>query len=196
MTPTLEEFLREETQKRGLRFYFDTTVILDLLRPSRRPGAPSSVELLDLAIANQWECVSSYFALMEALDIEQENMWFRKKIRVGEDVDSLLRRRNKRDPLTPQAIGRVESQLGRFINEVQDFISWVVLDEAGWDETLELAIRNNIRAPDCIHVAAAMTANCNMFITSDEVVGDLAEHYIRTANPIEMIAALRRITST
>lgn len=86
MSPTLDEFINEAVQREGLRFYFDTTVILDLLRPKRRP---ESHELLDVARANKWKCVSSFFALMEALDIEQENMWFRSRIRAGEDVDSL-----------------------------------------------------------------------------------------------------------
>ena len=194
MMPTLEEFVKEEIQEHGLRLYFDTSVILDLLRPNRRP---QSQELLDLTMANDSECTSSYFALMEALDIEQENMWFRNKIRAGEDVDSLLRRRQKRDPLSPQASGRLFNQMyGRFVKEKQDFISWVILDEEAWDEALRLAMTSNIRAPDCIHVAAAVTMNCNMMITSDEILRDLANQHVHTANPIQMTALLNRISGS
>ncbi|OGO47465.1 MAG: hypothetical protein A2W34_00045 [Chloroflexi bacterium RBG_16_64_32] len=197
MTPELDDFLREAIADQGLHIYFDTTVILDLLRPDRRLDAQNSVELLDSAIANKWQCAASYFALMEALDIEQENMWFRSRIRAGEDVDSLFRRRRKRDPLSPQASGRLSNQLYRkFVEEVQDFISWATFEAEGWEQALELAMTSNMRAPDCIHLATALASDCNILITSDTVLRDLAQPYIRSAFPPEMVAGLRRAAAS
>ncbi len=178
----------------GLSLYFDTTVILDLLRPARRPLARHSVELLERALESEWRCTSSYFALMEALDIEQENMWFRNRIRAGEDVDALLRRRRKRDQLSRQAHGRVSNQLyRRFVEEVQDRISWVALDNEAWEQALTLAMSSSIRAPDCLHVATATADGCHLFVTSDEILRELAEEHIRSANPVQVLAAVRRI---
>jgi len=196
MTPTLEEFIDELLQREQPRLYFDTTVILDLLRPKRRP---QSHELLDLARGNKWECVSSYFALMEAFDIEQENLWFRARIGAGEDADLLLRRRKRRD-LARQALGRVSVRLYRkFREDLQDFISWAILDDEGWEEALRLAMNTNVRAADCIHVAAALTAKCSLFITSDEALRDLAQEYanlageyVRTASPVQALAVLEK----
>lgn len=189
MTATLQDFIHDLLQKEEPRLYFDTTVILDLLRPERRP---QSHELLDLARGNEWECISSYFALMEAFDIEQENLWFRARIAAGQDADLLLRRRQRRD-LATQALGRVSARLYRkFREELRDFISWAILDEDGWEEALRLAMSSNIRAADCIHVAAALTGGSNLFITSDEALRDLALEYIRTANPVQALAVLRR----
>ncbi len=197
MTTPLDDFVREAIADQGLRIYFDTTVILDLLRPERHRSAQDSVDLLDLAEENKWECAASYFALMEALDIEQENMWFRSRIRAGEDVDRLFRRRRKRDPLNPRSLGRLSNQLYRkFVVEVQDFISWVNFEEEGWEQALDLAMRSNIRAPDCIHLATALVTGSNMFITSDEELRDLARQHIQTAKPAEMIAVLRRAAAT
>ena len=194
MTSPLDDFVRKAVADQRLRIYFDTTVILDLLRPDRHSGAQDSVDLLDLAIGNKWECAASYFALMEALDIEQENMWFRSRIRAGEDVDRLFRRRRKRDTLSPQSLGRLSNQLYRkFVIEVQDFISWVTFDAKGWELALELAMTSNIRAPDCIHVATALAAGSNMIITSDEVLRDLAKQHIQAAKPPELLASLRRL---
>ncbi len=194
MTPALDDFVRETIADQRLRIYFDTTVILDLLRPDRHRGAQDSVDLLDLAIANKWECAASYFALMEALDIEQENMWFRSRIRAGEDVDRLFKRRRKRDPLSPQSLGRLSNQLyRRFVVEVQDFISWVTFEAEGWEQALELAMRSNIRAPDCIHVATALANSSHTLITSDDELRDLARQHIHTANPPELLASLRRL---
>jgi len=197
MTTSLDDFVREAIADQGLRIYFDTTVILDLLRPERRRDSQNSVELLNLAIANKWKCAASYFALMEAIDIEQENMWFRSRIRAGEDVDRLLSRRRKRDPLSPQALGRLSNQMYRkFVVEVLDFISWVTFEAAGWEQALELAMTSNIRAPDCIHLATALVTGSNLLITSDEELRDLAKQHIQTAKPPEMIAVLRRAAAT
>lgn len=190
MTASLDDFVRDEIEREGLKLYFDTTVILDLLRPKRRP---ESHRLLEIAQGNSWECTSSYFALMEALDIEQENMWFRSRIRAGEDVERLLRRRRERD-LSTRALGRVRNQLYRkFVDEVQDFISWVTLGEEAWEETLGLAMSSNINATDCVHVATALTTDCNLFVTSDEPLGDLADQHICSANPAQLLSLLRRL---
>lgn len=190
MIVSLDDFIRDAIEREGLQLYFDTTVILDLLRPKRRP---ESHRLLEVAQANNWTCTSSYFALMEALDIEQENMWFRSRIRAGKDAEFLLRRRRRRD-LGTHGLGRVSTRLfRRFVVEVQDYISWVILREDGWDESLRLAMSSNINATDCVHVATALTARCNLFVTSDEPLRDLVDQHIRSANPPQLLASLRRL---
>lgn len=190
MIVSFDDFVRDAIEREGLQLYFDTTVILDLLRPKRRP---ESHRLLEVAQANNWTCTSSYFALMEALDIEQENMWFGSRIRAGEDAEFLLRRRRRRD-LGTHGLGRVSARLyRRFVVEVQDYISWVILQVDGWDESLRLAMSSNINATDCIHVATALMTDCNLFVTSDDPLRELTEEHIRTADPPQLLASLRRL---
>ena len=195
MTPDLDDFVNEAIQKEGLRFYFDTTVILDLLRPQRRPQAR---ELLQTARSKGWTCVSSYYARMEALDVEQEHTWLRAQLRRGEHIERLIFRprrvreiRRERE-LSRGALTRISNRFHKeLVTEIEQFIRWVQLDELGWEEATTLAANTNISAPDCIHVATAIGNNCHVLVTSDEALQELAAGSIQIADPTTLLASLR-----
>lgn len=84
MTSDLAQTLAEAVARGAPTLYLDTHVLLDITRPQRRS---ESRQLLEGWRARSWTCTSSYFALMEALDVEQESMWFRSMIRKGEAFD-------------------------------------------------------------------------------------------------------------
>ena len=197
MTPTLDEFIHEAVQKVGLRFYFDTTVILDLLRPKRRP---QSRELLQIAQSQGWTCVSSYYARMEALAVEQEHTWLRGQLRRGEYLERLIFRSRREleirrgRELTRQALTRISNQFHKkLVTEIEQFIEWVALDQDGWEEATTLASRTNISAPDSIHVATALRTNCHILVTSDEALRELAADAIRLEDPKVLLASLKKI---
>ncbi|MCH8815327.1 MAG: hypothetical protein IH957_09575 [Chloroflexi bacterium] len=194
MSQSLDSFLSAVIQQRPVRLYFDTNVILSILRPKRSGDAKYATDLLDIAVGNGWDCICSYLGFMEALDIEQENMWFRNRTRAGEDVDRLMRRRHDRDPLSPQATGRIVNQLfERFVTEEKDLVTWTLPSEEEWEEAISLAINTPIRAPDCIHAASAITNECDVLVTSDRLLKDFDRNRIRGATPRELVAALKLI---
>ncbi|MCH8009021.1 MAG: PIN domain-containing protein [Chloroflexi bacterium] len=171
--------------------YLDANVLLDIVRPQRKQ---ESRLLLDECQQKSWVCSSSYFGLMEALDVEQESIWFRSEIRRGRDVDWLIRRRRDRK-LTSQARGRVQGAFYRqFVADVQDAVRWHILDEESWEEAIRLAMETDASAPDCIHLATAKSAACDVLVTSDTQFQNAATGEIETANPEQVLAWLRENT--
>lgn len=200
MTPTLGEFINEVVQKEGLRLYFDTTVILDLLRPERRP---ESQQLLQIIGANRWTCISSYYARMEALDAEQEHMWLRGKLRRREYIPRLIVRprawreiRRERE-LRPQDLTRISNEFHKkLVTEIAWFIKWVDLDKEGWEEATTLASGTSISAPDSIHVATALRNDCHILVTSDEALREVAANSIRLEDPKVLLGSLKELGET
>lgn len=162
--------------------YLDTTVILDLLRPSRRP---ISVNLIEGAEQRSWSCISSYLSIMEALDSEQEMGWITKMMKQGESVDRLLRNRQDRE-LSEDQLQRIRRKMNRtFVRRYRDYIDWVYLDEDGWNTAVGLAQETNIWANDCIHLATALITACDVLVTSDKPFRRRASTFIATASPEE-----------
>lgn len=184
----LHQAIRQALETGAPNLYLDTNVLLDILRPQRRP---TSAELVRRLQARGWQCTSSYFALMEALDIEQENAWARQRIRAGQDFEWIVRRRRDRD-LKPQTLTRISNRfIGRFVDELENAIYWGVLGAEVWEEAATLAATSNISATDCLHVATAVAYSCHVVVTSDETLIGLASEHIAAARPEDVLQLLR-----
>lgn len=186
MTNTSYSDALEEVLAQGQipRLYLDTNVILDILQPRRRP---QSVDLFNEGRSRKWELVSSTFALLEAVDVEQWNTWIMQRIREGQSPDRVLRSRGERD-LSRRDLRSIERRWERFITQYEDVLEWVYLDEDGWQEALSIAVTTNILASDCIHVAAARITACDVLVTSDQALQRMAEPLIATALPSQLLA--------
>lgn len=136
--------------------------------------------------------MASYFGQMEALDVEQEHRWFLTRLRAGEHTERLLRRRRQRD-LTKQQLRRVSTAFHTALLEqdVQDKVSWLALGAEETEQALTLAETTNISAPDCLHLATALQAGCDILVTSDEGLKNAARPYIAAVTPEELVAAIR-----
>jgi predicted nucleic acid-binding protein len=180
----LHQAIRQALETGTPNLYLDTNVLLDILRPQRRP---TSAELLGLLQARGWKCTSSYFALMEALDIEQENAWARQKVRAGQDFEWIVRRRRDRD-LRPQALTLISNRfIRRFVDELENAIFWAVLDAEVWEQAATLAASSNISAADCLHVATAVAHSCHVLVTSDGALISVASDYIASGTPEDVL---------
>jgi predicted nucleic acid-binding protein len=127
---------------------------------------------------------------MEALDVEQESMWFRSMIRKGQHLEWLLRNRRRRE-LTSRARGRAVAVFYKqFVAEVQDYVEWLFLDTDGWEEAIRIAMQTDASAPDCIHVATAVSHGCDVLVTSDEPLRRTAAGEIDAATPEEVVSWL------
>lgn len=189
--PDFRDVLQEVLSIRQVpRLYLDTNVILDLLRPQRRA---ESGQLIRVTQGRGWALVTSSFALMESLDIEQENEWILKRVREGEGVDRLLRSRRERH-LGADDLLKVQRRLSRFIRQHRVF-DWVHLDEDGWATAIGLALQTNLTATDCIHVATAHITRCDVLVTSDEPLRRMAEDYIAIALPGQLLTFIGSLPS-
>lgn len=189
MARAAHELVRQAVQGGQLKLYLDTNFLLDLVRPR---GRTASAELFAEACSRGWTCLASYFGQMEALDVEQEHRWFLTRLRAGEHTERLLRRRRQRD-LTKQQLRRVSTAFHTALLEqdVQDKVSWLALGAEETEQALTLAETTNISAPDCLHLATALQAGCDILVTSDEGLKNAARPYIAAVTPEELVAAIR-----
>lgn len=190
MTTELADVLAAAAERgdKSPALYLDANVLLDIVRPQRR-SEPK--HLLEEWRARSWTCVSSYFGLMEALDVEQESMWARSQIRRGQSVEWLIRNRRERE-LSPHARGRVASSFFKeFVTEVQDYIDWGSLDDEGWEEAIRLAMQTDCSAPDSIHVATALLYGCDVLVTWDEGLRRTAAREIPIATPGQVLSSIQ-----
>jgi predicted nucleic acid-binding protein len=130
---------------------------------------------------------------MEALDVEQEHAWFLTRLQAGEHTERLLARRRRRD-LT---LDELRDVFRRFMTtlverDLERHIQWIPLTLRGkeLDEAMVLAGESNISAPDCLHVATALQAGCDVLVTSDDGLRDAARPHIPAVKPEELLAAI------
>jgi len=191
MADSADQLIQRALQNDGLNLYLDTNFLLDLVRPERRSA---SVDLFDEACSRGWSCSSSFFAQMEALDVEQEHAWFLARLQAGQHTEKLLRRRRQRD-LTSDELREVFKRFMTTLVErdLQGRIQWLPLTRKGGEleEALALAAETNISAPDCLHLATALQAGCDILVTSDEGLKNAARPYIPAVKPEELLAAIR-----
>jgi len=189
MASSADQLVQQALQSGHLELYLDTTFLLDLVRPERRP---KSAELFEEARSRGWTCSSSAFAQMEALDVEQENAWFLARVRAGEHIERLLRRRRERD-LGKNQLLRVFKRFSVALEKrgVRESVQWISLGKEETEQAMTLAAETNISAPDCLHVATALQAGCDILVTSDEGLRDAARPHITAVTPEELLKALR-----
>ena len=193
MTSGLEDTLAAAAARGRPTLYLDTNVLLDIVRPQRR--RKESRQLVEEWQAKSWFCVSSYFAQMEALDAVQEIEWFLSRANQGHSIGSLLRRRRDRRDLSPRELNKVSRDFySQLVPEIQDYIEWIDLGQDAWEVAMRLATATNSSAPDCIHVAAAISRKCDALVTSDRPLGETAAGEIEVAEPREVLSWLRTIS--
>lgn len=154
-------------------FYLDTNVIRDIIKGRKR----SSTELLDLLKTKKWLSATAHFTYMEIFDIEQEARHFRQKLDEGLEINAIWASRRGRD-LDRETLRQIETEIYQGIRNRYELIEWSYLDKDGWDRAIELAAESNLPAPDCIHLATALMAGCDVLVTSDGHLSRNARAYI------------------
>ncbi len=125
---------------------------------------------------------------MEAHDIEQTNRWAKIEMRKGESFDQLLRRYRER-ALRPRTFREVHSELTLALEGLVEQFQ----PEAGvWEDAIRIAIDTASFAPDCIHVAAARSRECDVLVTRDSQLKKAAADEVAAAPPEEVLAWLQQ----
>ena len=184
MTPDLAQVLADAVARGDPTLYLDTNVLLDLIRPRRRPA---SSQLVSECLQRSWTCTSSTFALMEALDIEQTNRWASTEMRKGQAFDQLWRGRGER-VLAPRVLNSIYKQ---FVEALDERVELFQPDESAWEDAIQLAIDTATFAPDCVHVAAALSRRCDVLVTWDQQLRRAAARQMELATPDEVLPRVR-----
>lgn len=142
-------------------FYVDTNIMMDA---SKNRNA-DSISLISIIDKNKWECITSAFAFMEMIDIEQDDEFVKTQHRAGADYSKICRSRYCRNMTLP-SLQNAESTFISF-HQQYPFIRPASLDERGWDLALHITSSSNIFAPDAIHLATAWIYGCDLLVTND-----------------------------
>lgn len=168
--------------------YLDTPILIDVLRDRRT----ASLRLLEEARQKMWRISTSQFAVMEVLDIEQDDRFFILEVTKGQTVASVLRDRYKRK--VPEAERKsIEKKVKDFLEVRYPFIQYFHLSAKGFDRASGLCADTNISAPDCLHLATALDAKCDILVTTDDHFLEEAREYIEACKPEHVRDALSRL---
>jgi len=162
--------------------YLDSNIILDVLRDRQRHGELVSLKLLERAKRDKWFVSTSPFAIMEILDVEQDDLFFQIKVSEGNTVADVLRIRRQRD-LSRERLDNISRRIAGKLRIAYGYIDYWELDSEGFDHAVELARTTNISASDCIHLATALELGCDVLVTTDQFFEREAKQYLPTSLP-------------
>jgi len=182
--------LDEEPKLVVPHLYLDTNILLDVFHDRR----DVSVVVVENARNRKWFCSTSHFTLMEMADAEQEERYVADVLREGgrlRDAYRSLRDKKLADDVLKQMFNRMM----RKFSVRYPFIRFYGLRDEGLDEAIRLCGTTNIDAPDCIHLATAKEAGCDLLVTNDDpfwrLARDIEPEYIRVAKPDKVDEELR-----
>jgi len=146
------------------RIYLDTVILRDCTHNRHDP----SKKLVDYAESRKWSCVTSIFAIMELIDIEQEDRFLHKKAFIEKwSLDKIFTSRKQRD-LTTKEFSEVDKYIREFTERNYKFIKLEGLTDEGWSLAIYMATNSNLNAADVIHLVTAWQAGCSIIVTRDE----------------------------
>ncbi len=185
---TLEDFLaaslRDEITP---RFYFDTNVILDLIEGRQQ----SSLDLFEFLIGREeWELYTSVFAEVEVYEKKQKDEFRREKEKINWSNAKIGRNMDKRD-LSTNNLKSISEQVDAELNDVvQHFQSISRLNDYGWDLAVDIKKTTNLTDKDTIHLAESLLVPCDVFLTRDKFLIDIAREFLWAVKPDEVIDIL------
>ena len=168
--------------------YIDTNIIVDVIGGKRR----SSIHLMETIKEKKWKCSTSHFALMEALDVEKDNMFIFNKLKEGFTFKKILRKRSEKD-LPKNDLENIYNKLYNSFFISYKFVQFFWLTKIGWEKAIELCRKTNISAPDIIHLATAIEAGCDILVTSDEIFCKNAIKFIPSSLPENFREELKKL---
>lgn len=169
--------------------YIDTNVFDGILERQHR----ASVHLLENIKEKKWRCSTSVFTLMELSDIRQDNRFIHSQLGLGIHIKKAYRSLDQRN-LSLHDLNTTQEVIDTLFSETYPFVEFFSLvDEPGWDSTLDLKATTNISAPDCLHVATAIEAGCDVLVTLDTFLKNEANAFIISCLPEEVNKVLRNL---
>lgn len=154
---------RKKAKPKSKRIFLDSNIIIDDIKKRNR----KSRELIQLIRQKKWFCTTSYLTIMEVLNREQEISYIHRKISEGWGLNRIMKERGSRD-LEDEVLKRIYDKTTGEFEISYKFIGIYYLEKDSWDKTIRLFGYTNISVPDCIQVATAIQAGCNIFVTNDK----------------------------
>lgn len=164
--------MRNNKTPKDIVFYFDTNVILDIVKDRR----PSSVQLLELIMRNNLLCISSQFALMELIEQEKVSEYAKKLLVENKMEINQICREYRQCNLKNEELKKFNNDFNEKLRLI-DYIKFLYLEKDGWEMALQLVKETNILASDCIHLSVFMIVAADCLVTSDSHFAKFANSY-------------------
>lgn len=171
--------------------YFDTNVYLDIVDDRE----PKSLKLYQYISQDDWQCVTSIFARVETLEVKQFHAFKDEKKKVGWSTKRIEKERHKRD-LSPKVLGNISRSVTiRTKLKCKGFKIYSCLLEDGWELAEDIKRKTNLTDKDSIHLAEAMAIACDLFVSRDESLIDVAKKFIWAETPDTLIEILKSVNA-
>lgn len=168
--------------------YLDSNVIIEIIEGQKQESA----YLIENAKENGWVISTSNFTLMELLDVRQDNAFILKKLGEGDTPKKILRQRYDKD-LSLEILQDVYKKVKNKFLIPYKSVNFLMLTENGWNKATDICTNSNISAPDCIHVATALEAGCDIFVTSDGFLKKKSSEFIKACLSGDVNITLREL---
>lgn len=147
--------------------YVDTPILVKGIRGHDEQYCQHVDALLELSRNGECQCVTSEFAIMEALDTLQTYEFYVQEIEAGQlDVEAIFSRRRQRS-LTEDRLVAVEGRVKEWLDARKQALYVRHAEEDPWELILLLCSYTNIHAPDCVHLAQALLLGCDVIASED-----------------------------
>ncbi len=157
--------------------YIDTNVLGGVLE-----GHRPSIHFLETVKKKNWKCSTSIFTLMELSEIRQDNRYIYSQLGLGVHIKKAYRSLDRKN-LSLDELTSTQENIDTLFRENYPFVTFFTLEGTGWDRALELKATTNISAPDCIQLATAIEAGCDVLVTLDAFLQKEAQSYIPSCIP-------------
>lgn len=142
--------------------YIDSNVFARILEGQHRP----SIHLLETIRENDWRCSTSVLTAMELSEIRKEDKFISNKRDSGMPIRRIFRLLDQKD-LTYDDVRSAQDRIDTLFRESYQFVKFHWLEKPGWDRAVDLCATTNISPSDCIHLAIAIEAGCDVLVTLD-----------------------------
>jgi len=186
--PTLSKFLQAALRGKAEPpfFYFDTNVILDIIDSREQ----SSVILFEFLVEKKWILVTSIFAKVEIYESKQVDEFRRQKEEQGWAKNRIDKKLHDRD-LSPDILNSVSQRATNKLDPIiENFRPYTCILEEGWTIAEDIKQSTNLTDKDSIHLAEALGAACDIFLTRDRSLIKVAKDRIWASKPAEIVDIL------
>lgn len=168
--------------------YIDTNVFARTLEGEHK----SSIHLLETIREKGWRCSTSFFTSMELSEIRKEYKFIYNQLGLGIPIRKILRSLDQKD-LSINDLRNAQDKIDILFSKGYRFVKFYWLEKAGWDRSVDLCATTNISPTDCIHLATAIEAGCDVLVTLDTFFKQEAQHYIFSCTPEEVNKTLSEL---
>ena len=102
---------------------------------------------------------------MELCDAKKDDLFFQEAINKKFEFKRIIRERNNPN-LEDHHFKKISEYLDNLL-ESYPFLEKLSLSEDGWQVASDISSSSNIWSPDCVHLATALSNECDLLITSD-----------------------------